>query len=261
MKIDVPNGTLPGAAPIYLKRGPVGVLLFHGTTSTPYCMKYLAEYLAGKGLTVYVPLLPGHGTKNVDDLIKTDDEIWRKAAEEEFLKFRKTVRSVFVGGLCTGGNLALDIASKYPAAGVMSLGSLIYLRGHAMMVLWLNILKHFKKTVPKEFSPNAYEEYYRMSGAYRDLPIKTFLEILTTMERTKKLSKITIPAFIMHTKHDYVISPRSATFIWKNLLTPESRKKLYFINTILHVPADIFEPWRTDGKFYAELYRFIDKYK
>ena len=54
---------LPGAEPYRHEGGEVGVLLCHGFTGSPQSLRPWAEYLAERGLTVSLPLLPGHGTR------------------------------------------------------------------------------------------------------------------------------------------------------------------------------------------------------
>ena len=54
------NGLMVGAEPFFIQRDrEVGVLLIHGFTSSSKDFQGLAEFLAEKNITVYVPLLPG----------------------------------------------------------------------------------------------------------------------------------------------------------------------------------------------------------
>ena len=61
---------LAGAEPFSAEGGPVGALVLHGFTGIPASLRPLAEALADAGLTVELPLLPGHGTA-VEDMIET----------------------------------------------------------------------------------------------------------------------------------------------------------------------------------------------
>src|SRR5690606_34792468 len=54
---------LTGAEPFRHERGETAVLLCHGFTGSPQSLRPWAEHLAGRGLTVSLPLLPGHGTR------------------------------------------------------------------------------------------------------------------------------------------------------------------------------------------------------
>ena len=61
---------MPGAEPFSATGGPDGVLVLHGFTGNPSSVRGVAEQLADAGLTVELPLLPGHGTA-IEDLVPT----------------------------------------------------------------------------------------------------------------------------------------------------------------------------------------------
>ena len=56
------ESVLPGAEAFEQAGGPTGVLLCHGFTGSPQTLRPWADYLAGEGLSVSLPRLPGHGT-------------------------------------------------------------------------------------------------------------------------------------------------------------------------------------------------------
>ena len=100
---------LPGAEPLELPGGPVGVVLSHGFTGTPQSVRPWAEHLAAAGLSVSVPLLPGHGTRG-QDLNATGWDDWYGAVERSFADLRGRCDTVFVMGLSMGGTLTLRLA-------------------------------------------------------------------------------------------------------------------------------------------------------
>jgi carboxylesterase len=100
---------IPGAEPFYRDGGLVGVLLCHGFTGSPQSLRPWAEYLAGAGLTVSLPRLPGHGT-TWKDMNRTRSEDWYAEADRAFEELRAKTDEVFVMGLSMGGCLALRIA-------------------------------------------------------------------------------------------------------------------------------------------------------
>src|SRR3989344_2208199 len=80
------NGILIGAEPIFMQNSDdIGVLMLHGYTSSPGDFKDFADYLAERNITVYAPLLPGHGT-HPRDLKEITAEDWRKSAQESLKK-------------------------------------------------------------------------------------------------------------------------------------------------------------------------------
>ena len=74
---------LPGAEPFSADGGPVGIVLSHGFTGTPQSLRPWAEHLAAAGLTVRLPLLPGHGTR-WQDANSTGWQDWYAAVERAY---------------------------------------------------------------------------------------------------------------------------------------------------------------------------------
>ena len=103
---------VPGAEPYRHDGGPTGALLCHGLTGSPAPLRPWAEYLAAAGLTVDVPLLPGHGTtwQELNTLRWPD---WFAAVERALLTLADRCDQVLVGGLSMGGCLALRLAEVH----------------------------------------------------------------------------------------------------------------------------------------------------
>ncbi|MFI8853911.1 alpha/beta fold hydrolase [Streptomyces sp. 891-h] len=103
---------LPGAEPFRRDGSATGVLLCHGFTGSPQSLRPWAENLAGHGLTVSLPLLPGHGTR-WEDLAMTSWEDWYATVDRELRLLRERCDQVFVCGLSMGGALALRLAALH----------------------------------------------------------------------------------------------------------------------------------------------------
>ncbi|OVE81236.1 hypothetical protein BVY03_04295, partial [bacterium K02(2017)] len=104
----------PQINPIFKKGNKdVGVLLIHGFTATPDCMRYLANHLNSLGFSVSAPLLAGHGTTK-ENLAKTNWQDWYESCHQIFRKMQQDYSHIFVAGLSLGGLLALKLAQDYP---------------------------------------------------------------------------------------------------------------------------------------------------
>ena len=103
---------LTGAEPFNHDGSDVGVLLCHGFTGTPQSMRPWGEYLADRGYTVRVPLLPGHGT-TWQEMNTTTWQDWYNCVDQAFRELHQTCERVVVGGLSMGGALSLQLAQEH----------------------------------------------------------------------------------------------------------------------------------------------------
>ena len=106
---------MPGAEPYRHDGGEVGVLLCHGFTGSPQSLRPWGEYLAERGLSVSLPLLPGHGTR-WQDMQLTGWQDWYAEVDRELRGLTARCRQVFVFGLSMGGALTLRLAARHSAA-------------------------------------------------------------------------------------------------------------------------------------------------
>ncbi len=74
---------MPGAEAYSHQGGATGVLLCHGFTGSPQSLRPWAEYLAGAGLSVSLPRLPGHGT-TWQEMARTRWEDWFAEVDRAF---------------------------------------------------------------------------------------------------------------------------------------------------------------------------------
>ncbi len=104
---------MAGAEPFSATGGPDGALVLHGFTGNPSTLRGVAERLADAGLTVELPLLPGHGTE-VADLVALRWADWSAAAEEAYATLAARCTRVAVVGLSMGGTLTSWLAERHP---------------------------------------------------------------------------------------------------------------------------------------------------
>ena len=104
----------------------VGVLMLHGFMGSPRTSLALGHYLHERGLTVYCPLLTGHGHMPAR-LHRVSHKTWLTEAEAGLAKLRTEVDTIFlVGhsmGCVNGGHLA---ANNPDLAGFVALAPLVY---------------------------------------------------------------------------------------------------------------------------------------
>jgi carboxylesterase len=89
------------------------VLVLHAFAGTPQAVRGLAGALAGDGLAVELPCLPGHGS-DVEALAATTWADWLAATEASYRTLAARCGPVVVVGLSTGAALAAALAAHHP---------------------------------------------------------------------------------------------------------------------------------------------------
>jgi carboxylesterase len=105
---------LPGAESYEADAGPLGVLLLHGFGGSPGSLRSVASWFEGRGASVRLPRLPGHGT-SFDDLAHVRWPAWVEEAERGLFSLRERCEAVAVLGHSMGASLALHLAATRPA--------------------------------------------------------------------------------------------------------------------------------------------------
>ncbi|MFE7763948.1 alpha/beta hydrolase [Streptomyces sp. NPDC057438] len=196
---------LPGAEPYHHQGGEVGVLLCHGFTGSPQSLRPWAEYLAAQGLTVALPLLPGHGTR-WEDLRPTGWQDWYAEVDRELRALRERCAHVFVAGLSMGGALALRLAAKHGDAvdGVVVVNPANKVHGPAAHALPL--LRHFVPTtkgITSDIAKEGVEEVgYGHVPLHAAHSLRNFLRLVDG-----DLPQVTQPLLLLHSPRDHVVPP------------------------------------------------------
>lgn len=91
-----------------IKDADCAVLFLHGITGSPAAWSPIARAITAKGISVSVPLLPGHGT-SWQELNATTFDDWLQVARLELTILCRDHQRVIVAGLSMGGALALAL--------------------------------------------------------------------------------------------------------------------------------------------------------
>jgi carboxylesterase len=200
---------LPGAEPFRRTGDPVGVLLCHGFTGSPRSLRPWAEYLADRGLTVSLPLLPGHGTR-WQDMQLTRWQDWYATVDTELRTLREQCAKVFVAGLSMGGSLALRLAARHGDAvsGIVVVNPANRIHGPAARAL--PVVRYLLRTTPGIVNdiarPDPPDE-----GGYNRVPLHaahSFRRFLMRLDG--ELPQVTQPLLVLHSRTDHVVPPIDA---------------------------------------------------
>lgn len=232
---------LPGAEPVDLRGGPVGVLLSHGFTGTTQSMRPWAEHLHAAGLTVLAPRLPGHGT-TMREMNTTRFADWFGEVEHGLDDLLERCHTVFAMGLSMGGTLVLRLAQHRPddVAGVVVVNaSLATERKDAKLLPVLSKVVPYFKGVGDDIKKAGVHEL-----AYPKIPLKAALSLQQAWPVVRgDLHKITAPVLHFRSAVDHVVEAVSGRALLEGVPHAEERvlENSYHVATLDNDAERIFE--------------------
>ncbi|MCW5249270.1 MULTISPECIES: alpha/beta hydrolase [unclassified Streptomyces] len=233
---------LPGAEPYRHEGGDTGVLLCHGFTGSPQSLRPWARYLAARGLTVSLPLLPGHGTR-WQDMQRTGWQDWYAEVDRELRALRGRCARVFVAGLSMGGALALRLAARHGDAvsGVMVVNPANRMHGaarHALPVL-RHVLPSTRGIASDIAKPGAEELGYDRVPLHAAYSLRSFFRLVDG-----ELPQVTQPLLLMRSPRDHVVPPADAARVLGRVSSADVTEILleqsYHVATLDHDADRIF---------------------
>jgi carboxylesterase len=208
----------------------IGCLVMQGFTGTVGSIRYYAQQLAAKGLSVEAPRLSGHGTR-WQDVNSVSYEDWIRDAEQAYHSLAKRCDKVFVTGLSMGGTLILYLAEQHPEiAGVIPINAPVFMTDKR--VPFLPVLKHLIASTPAIASDIM--EPGVVEPAYDRTPTAGAHEMVKMLAVTRNgLGRITQPLLVMRSAHDHVVPHECAPFIMEHIASKD--KEMIVFQRSAHV--------------------------
>lgn len=227
---------IPGAEPYSATGDTRGALVLHGFTGNPQSMRGLAEALAGAGLAVELPLLPGHGT-SVEDMLATGWEDWSTAAEDVYAELAGRSRRVVVAGLSMGGTLAVWLATRHPEiAGEVVINPLIDPPAESFREMLRGALDAGTETLPGIGSDIALEGVDEL--AYASSPVAPMLSMMEATDAiAAALGRVRCPVLLLSSRQDHVVPSASGDVLAAGVGGPIERvwlERSYHVATLDH---------------------------
>lgn len=175
---------------VYLRAGPVGCLMLHGFGGSPAEIRPLVDGLAGRGITVCAPVLPGHGP-DLADLCRTRFRHWIRAAEKALQELQSACAAVHLAGFSLGGLIALHLAARRPVRSVATLAAPILVED------------------PSELGDRLAPYLATPASA---MPALRSLVRLARLER-RELGRVQAPVLVMQGDRDGWVAPESGAYL------------------------------------------------
>lgn len=243
---------LPGAEPFLLPGGPHGVLLIHGFTGLPAELLLMGQFLQEQGFTVMGIRLAGHGT-TAEDMSHMTEEDWMDSVRDGYALLSGCTERISVVGHSMGGLFALLLAAEEEVFRVVSLAAPIVIAEE----------RGIKFLPPRDVSEGLFVPKARrrftgvppvVNQTYRKMPLISVHEMLDAIERVKeRLSKVAVPALIVHSREDHTAAPESAEYIYEHIASKE--KDIHWLEHSGHLLP--LEEGRE--KIFAEVSAFLQK--
>ncbi|MFJ3301815.1 alpha/beta hydrolase [Streptomyces sp. NPDC086549] len=234
---------LPGAEPYRHEGGEVGVLLCHGFTGSPQSLRPWAKHHARHGLTVSLPLLPGHGTR-WEDMQLTGWQDWYAEVDRELRVLRERCARVFVAGLSMGGALALRLAAKHGEGveGVVVVNPAN--KVHGLAAYALPVARHLVRTTKGIASDiakgGAAELGYDKVPLHAAHSLRNFFRMLDG-----ELPQVTQPLLVLRSARDHVVPPADSARVLSRVssldVTEVVLEQSYHVATLDNDADRIFE--------------------
>ncbi len=224
---------MPGAEPMSVAGGPVGVLVLHGFTGNPQSIRPLADGFVAAGHTVEMPLLPGHGTR-VEDMLDTSWADWSAAAEAAFESLAARTEQQVVAGLSMGGSLTCWLATRHPdLRGIICVNPATQVPPgmrelvQAMVDGGDDVMDGIGSDVADPGSPES---------AYPETPLRPLLSLFAAAEQVgADLEQVTCPVLLFTSPQDHVVPPTDSDHLAAHVSGPVERvscDRSYHVATI-----------------------------
>ena len=233
----------PGCEAFSFDGGPVGALMVHGFTGSPFSMRPWGEHLAAAGLTVLGPRLPGHGTR-WQEMNLTRWQDWYGEVERSFDRLRGRCEQVFVMGLSMGGTLTLRLGEERgdDVAGLVTVNaSLMTERRDAALLPYLSKVVPSIKAIGDDIKKPGVTEH-----AYDRTPLKAAASMAQLWRVVRDdLHKVTQPLLVFRSADDHVVEPASGALLLRSVSTKDVREivltESYHVATLDNDAPTIFE--------------------
>jgi carboxylesterase len=185
-------------------------------------MRGLAVALADAGLTVELPLLPGHGTA-IADMVPTRWEDWSGAAEAAYLELAGRCESVVVVGLSMGGTLSVWLGERHPEIAALVLVNPLIQPPDADTIGFIDaMIDGGDEVAPGIGSDIALEGV--VETAYPELPLRAARSLFAAAgEVLDHLGSVTSPVLLFSSAEDHVVPPVSGDRLVEGVKGPVER--------------------------------------
>lgn len=217
MKIKQPE-------PFIFEAGHRAVLLLHGFTGHSADVRMLGRFLQRNNYTSHAPILRGHGLSPEQLLSAHPDEWWEDViAAYEHLQSLGYER-IAVAGLSLGGALALKLATVRKVTAVVTMCTPMFFDNEKQLTAgFKQFAKQYKQLEHK--SEQTIEQ--EIKTMFNESP-RLFHQVGSYIEHiSEQVDMIYAPTMVVQARHDEMINPKSANYIYENVQSDKKQMNWY----------------------------------
>ncbi len=206
------------------------IIMIHGLPSTPYSYQFASKAAYNEGYDVFVPLLPGFGTKP-DDFAQTSYYQWYQYMKEYYLDKRSQYKHLYIIGTSMGGAMTLNLGedfsnSKTKPDAICSIAAPVFLNNLRLKVVksWLYYILRtvalFISTIKVDIHQGNDKENDgdELWIGYKGSFVRVGLSFLYALKHIRKnLQEITVPIMVVHDKQDGTVSYKNLPYIVQHI--------------------------------------------
>lgn len=201
-----------------------GILLTHGLSDSPYCMRHLAACFQESGFRVLTILLPGHGTRP-GDLLDVSWQEWAKAVAFGADQLATEVDEVYLGGYSAGGALSLYQSTRdNRVRGLFLFSPALEISPWAAFASWHRLVSWMLlKAKWLEIKPD--RDLYKYESFTKNNVEQMYA--LTTALKKQQLDKLGIPIFCVASVDDKTVNTGATVGFMAKQSRPSNKLILY----------------------------------
>ncbi len=225
---------IPTTEPFLFPGSRTGCLLVHGFTGTPKEMRWMGEYLAGRGFSVLGVRLAGHGTR-IQDMLRSRWTDWVASVEDGYHILSGLADRIYLVGLSMGAALSLLMSTRLDVNGVVAI-STPWRVGVASMAKYILPVTRIMPYAPKSrepadatwFDKEAFKDHVSYDR-YPIAPAVEFDKLLIAVRRA--IPEIRVPVLLIQSENDLTVLPSDMDRVYSALVHAPEKDKLLLKNS------------------------------
>lgn len=210
--------------PFTFEAGPRAVLLLHGFTGHSADVRMLGRFLQKKGYTSHAPIYRGHGVAP-EELIRTTPADWWEDTLAAYNHLRNLgYDEIAVAGLSLGGALSLKLANCEKVKAVIPMCTPMFFDNEVQLTEGFHFFARQYKQFEQKTEAVIEQEMQVMIEASKPMfeKVGSFIAGVSEM-----VDMVYAPTFVVQARHDQMINPESAKFIYEQIATDNKSLKWY----------------------------------